>query len=188
MAPNEILFISDPRILKVQIQDNGDKLVDIKDFKELLVDKRESNSSKSFSLLRNSVVLKLLEVQKDLPPHLRLLLIEGHRPVSTQEKNFKEYSNGLKKLHPEWTENQIYKEASRYVAPPDIIPPHSTGGAVDLTIINEEGKEIDMGTRVNADPEESQNACFTLAENISEQAKKNRLLGDFLIYFNYIHN
>ena len=69
-----------------------------------------------------------------------------------------------------------YQEASKYVAPPEIIPPHSTGGAVDLTLVGEDEKEIDMGTRLNADPEESNNACFTLAANISDSARTNRQL------------
>jgi D-alanyl-D-alanine dipeptidase len=33
-----------------------------------------------------------------------------------------------------------------------------------------------MGTRLNADPEESKNACFTSAQNISSEAKVNRKL------------
>jgi zinc D-Ala-D-Ala dipeptidase len=35
-----------------------------------------------------------------------------------------------------------------YVAPPSqcIIPPHSTGGAVDLTLVDHRGYEFDMGT------------------------------------------
>jgi D-alanyl-D-alanine dipeptidase len=47
---------------------------------------------------------------------------------------------------------------------------------VDLTLADESGKEIDIGTRLNADPEESNNACFTLAANISDSARANRQL------------
>ena len=83
------------------------------------------------------------------------------------------YSRELRRAHPDWDEKKIYDEASKYVAPPEITPPHSTGGAVDLTLAKD-GMELDMGTRMNADPEESQNACFTAATSISGMAKANR--------------
>jgi zinc D-Ala-D-Ala dipeptidase len=174
MPQENILLISDPKVLAVPIEDNGDKLVNLRDLKELLIDDRKSKSSRSFSYLRDSVASKLINAQRALPEGIRFLIVEGHRPLSLQKEYFDGYSTELKKLHPEWLAGKIYQEASKYVAPPAINPPHSTGGAVDLTLVDETGKELDMGTRVNADPEESQNACFTSASNISEKAKQNR--------------
>ncbi len=174
MVRGDILLILDPRVLAVPVEDNGDLLVDLRDLKELLVDNRKSKASNSFSYIRQSVASKLLEAQRALPKNMRLLIIEGHRSLSLQKQYFDDYSDELKKLHSEWSAEKIYQEASKYVASPAINPPHSTGGAVDLTLVDETGKELDMGTRVNADPEESRNACFTYAENISENAKKNR--------------
>jgi D-alanyl-D-alanine dipeptidase len=54
--------------------------------------------------------------------------------------------------------------------------PHSTGGAVDLTLSTEDGVELDMGTPVDATPEVSANACFTAARGISELARENRCI------------
>lgn len=53
------------------------------------------------------------------------------------------------------------------------MPPHSTGGAVDLTLMTDGGKEIDMGTKFNADPEESNFANYTDAP-VSETVKERR--------------
>ena len=176
MIPETITLISDPKVLQIPIQENGDLLVDIRDYSELLVDTPKSKASSSYFKLRKSIVVKLLEAKKYLPQGIRFLVIEGHRPLSLQKEYFDEYSEELSGLHPDWDKKRIYQEASKYVAPPEIIPPHSTGGAVDLTLAEESGKEIDMGTRLNADPEESNNACFTLAVNISDEAKTNRQL------------
>ena len=176
MVPETITLISDPKVLQVSIQENNDPLVDIRDYPEILVDARKSKASNSYFRLRKSVVAKLLEATKYLPQGTRFLVIEGHRPLSLQKKYFDEYSEELSGLRVDWDKKRIYEEASKYVAPPEIIPPHSTGGAVDLTLAKEDGKEIDMGTRLNADPEESNNACFTLAANISEEARINRQL------------
>lgn len=176
MVPKIITLISDPKVLQISIQENDDPLVDIRDYREILVDTRKSKASNSYFKLRKSVVAKLLETKKYLPQGIRFLVIEGHRPLSLQKKYFDEYSEELNRLHSDWDKKRIYQEASKYVAPPEIIPPHSTGGAVDLTLAGEDGKEIDMGTRLNADPEESNNACFTLAANISDSARANRQL------------
>jgi len=176
MVPETIILISDPKVLQISIQENGDPLVDIRDYQEILIDTRKSRASNSYFKLRKSVVAKLLEATKYLPQGIRFLVIEGHRPLSLQKKYFDEYFEELSGLHLDWDKKRIYDEASKYVAPPEIIPPHSTGGAVDLTLADESGKEIDIGTRLNADPEESNNACFTLAANISDSARANRQL------------
>ncbi len=176
MTSDNVLLISDPKVLAVPIEDNGDKLISLKDIKELWIDNRKSKASRSFSYLRESVASRLVNVQQALPKSIHLLIIEGHRPLSLQKEYFEGYSKELQTLHPEWSTEKIYQEASKYVAPPAINPPHSTGGAIDLTLADENGEELDMGTRVNADPEESQNACFTSAENINEQSKKNRAI------------
>ena len=176
MVPETLTLISDPKVLQIPIQENGDSLVDIRDYQEILIDTRKSKASNSYFKLRKSVVAKLLEATKYLPQGIRFLVVEGHRPLSLQKKYFDEYSEELSGLHSDWDKKRIYDEASKYVAPPKIIPPHSTGGAVDLTLADESGKEMDMGTRLNADPEESNNACFTLAANISDSARANRQL------------
>ena len=176
MVPETITLISDPKVLQIPIQENGDPLVDIRDYSEILVDTRKSKASSSYFKLRKSTVAKLLEAKKYLPQGIRFLVIEGHRPLSLQKEYFDEYSEELSGLHPDWDKKRIYQEASKYVAPPEIIPPHSTGGAVDLTLAEDNGKELDMGTQLNADTEESNNACFTLAANISDEAKTNRQL------------
>jgi zinc D-Ala-D-Ala dipeptidase len=60
-------------------------------------------------------------------------------------------------------------------------PPHSAGAAIDLTLADAHGHELDLGTRLNADPEESHGACYTHADNISAQAREHRdILGSAL--------
>ena len=52
---------------------------------------------------------------------------------------------------------------------------------MDLTLADAEGRELDLGTRMNADPEESEGACYTGADNITAEARRNReILGTAL--------
>lgn len=174
MVNKSIISIADKNILDVPIKENNDTLVDLRDFSDLVIDHRKSKDSESYFKLRNLVVKKLLEAKQYLPKGLKFLVVEGYRPRSLQKQYFDEYSKELKDSHPDWDQNLVYKEACKFVAPPEIIPPHSTGGAVDLTLIDENGKELNMGTPLNADPELSKGKCFTFSDEISEEAKNNR--------------
>lgn len=176
MVSKNIILISDPKVLEIPIQENNDPLVDIRDFTEILVDARESEVSNSYFMLRKSVVDLLLSATKYLPRDICFLIVEGHRSLSLQKRYFKEYLKKLKIIYPSWNKEQIYKEVSKFVAPPKFTPPHSTGGAIDLTLATSIDNELDMGTSLSASPEESDNGCFTSAENISDLAKENRRL------------
>lgn len=158
------------------VHDNGDLIVDIRNFPSILLDSRKGDDSGSYYMLRQSVVEKLLEAADRLPAGICFLVIEGYRPLSLQKQYFDEYSEELRRANSDWDESRIYNEASKFVAPPEIIPPHSTGGAVDLTLANAGGTELGMGTELNEEPERCENACFTLSGNLNDDAKKNRQL------------
>ena len=99
--------------------------------------------------------------------------MEGYRPPALQRQYFEEYKDELRLKYPEWTEDRVHTEASKYVAPPEIAP-HGTGGAVDLTMCTSDGDELDLGTAVNDSPEASGNRCFTASRDISADARRNR--------------
>ena len=47
---------------------------------------------------------------------------------------------------------------SRFVSPVDVAP-HVAGAAVDLTLVDVCGEELDLGTPIDATPEESDGRC-----------------------------
>ncbi|MEU5049031.1 M15 family metallopeptidase [Streptomyces sp. NPDC021096] len=172
---NEIVLMSDPKVAAIPVTECGERLVDVRRGGSLLVDARKQDPADAFAYLRDGVLDRLLEAQEMLPRGLRLLFVEGYRPPSLQREYFEEYADQLRAGRPEWSDEQIHSAASRYVSPPDIAP-HSAGAAVDLTLADTSGRELDLGTRMNADPEESAGACYTHALNISEEARTNRKL------------
>ncbi|MFJ7497968.1 M15 family metallopeptidase [Streptomyces sp. NPDC097727] len=170
----EIILMSDPRVAAVPVQECGERLVDVRRDSSLLVDEREwQDSAGAFAHLRQEVLDRLLKAQVQLPQGIRLLFVEGYRPPSLQRRYFDEYATQLRADHPEWSAEQVRSAASRYVSPPEIAP-HSAGAAVDLTLGDADGRELDMGTHMDATPEESAGACYTQADNISDQARSNR--------------
>jgi D-alanyl-D-alanine dipeptidase len=166
-----IILMSDPRVAAIPVTDCGEPLVDVR--KSLLVDDRKADAANAFAHLRQGVLGRLLHAQSLLPGGLRLLFIEGYRPSHLQRRYFEEYADELRTTNPAWTQEQVHEAASRFVSPPEIAP-HSAGAAVDLTLVDADGRELDMGTRVNASPEESDGACYTDAPGLSDRARTNR--------------
>ncbi|MFI7019277.1 M15 family metallopeptidase [Streptomyces sp. NPDC050164] len=176
----EIVLMSDPRIAAVPVTDCGEMLLDVRARESIAVDSRKDDGRGDFAHLREGVLARLLKAQELLPDGVRLLFVEGYRPPALQRRYFEQYSDALRADHPGWSAEQVREAASRYVSPPEIAP-HSAGAAVDLTLMSADGAELDMGTRVNANPEESDGACYTDAPRIPPQARDNRrLLGDAL--------
>ncbi|MEV6884926.1 M15 family metallopeptidase [Streptomyces sp. NPDC051135] len=177
---SEIVLMSDPKVAAIPVAECGERLVDVRRDGSLLVDARKQDPADAFAYLREGVLERLKKAQELLPRGLRLLFVEGYRPPSLQLAYFEEYVGQLQSIHADWSAEQIHSAASRYVSPPGIAP-HSAGAAVDLTLADAAGNELDLGTRMNADPEESEGACYTHAADISPEARAHRtLLGDVL--------
>ncbi|HET6704238.1 M15 family metallopeptidase [Amycolatopsis sp.] len=170
---SEIILMADPRVSAVPVRECGEPLIDIRTDGSLLVDLRKQDDSNAFHSLRKGLLERLLEAQAQLPGGLRFLVIEGYRPPGLQRRYFEDYAATLRAEHPAWPGERIRSAASRFVSLPEIAP-HSAGAAVDLTLADAEGRELDLGTPVNATPEESAGACYTDATGITERARTHR--------------
>ncbi len=168
-----MILLSDPRIAELASGDNGEPLVDLREIDGLRVDSRLADPAGAYARLREGVAARLLDAQTRLPSGLRLLIVEGYRPLSLQTTYFAAYLGRLREAHPRWDEHRLHVEASKYVSPPQVAP-HSTGGTVDLTLCTDDGAELDLGTAVNASPLESANACYTGATGIPAAARHAR--------------
>ncbi|MEU9213609.1 M15 family metallopeptidase [Streptomyces sp. NPDC048415] len=176
----EIVLMSDPKIAAIPVVDCAEPLLDVRAEEPFPVDARRRDDSGAFAHLREGVLSRLLEAGALLPDGVRLLFVEGYRPPALQRSYFERYADELRASNPDWGAERLLNATSRYVSPPEIAP-HSAGAAVDLTLVGADGRELDMGTRVNADPEESGGACYTEAAGISVRARANRrLLGEAL--------
>lgn len=170
----EIILIADPRILATPIQEIGEPLVDVKNFTQIFLSAATFQKASSYTKVRQSVVNRLLDATQYLPFGIRFLLEEGHRTLTVQKEIFDEYYQKLKMANAQWNENTLFEATMKYVAPPHDNPPHSTGAAIDITLVNSQGEKLDMGTAMNETPDQNQNASYTYAPNSSAAAKANR--------------
>ncbi|WP_349409436.1 M15 family metallopeptidase [Pseudalkalibacillus sp. SCS-8] len=141
---------------EIPIQENKEELVSIQSMNTaLLVVKPRYYAmglpgAMSDCYVRREVALKLVEAARKLPDGYKLLIWDGWRPFSVQKLLYETYLNELKDEHPYWSEERLHEGARQFVSYPtvdeDAPPPHSTGGAVDLTILDENDEPLDMGT------------------------------------------
>jgi len=170
-------LISDKKLIEILIKDNGERLVCIKDVCPQIViklapylEKENKKLRQDATRVREGVAKKLLIAQNNLPEGYFLMLRCGYRALSVQKKLYDKRYNSLRKENPQWNEEKLKDETSKFIAPLDVVPPHSTGGAIDISIVNSDGEEIDMGTEAGIFSKET----YTDSVNISEIAKKNR--------------
>ncbi|WP_033346731.1 M15 family metallopeptidase [Catenuloplanes japonicus] len=168
-----MILLSDPAIAAVPQADNGEELVDARDL--LRVDSRAAEPTGRYALVRRGLAERLVTAQAALPDGLSLLVVEGYRPYDAQLAIFNGYRDELRRRYPDWSDAHLHIETSKFVSPVEVAP-HSTGGAVDLTLCDATGRELDMGTAIDATPDDSNNACFTAAPNISPEAARNRTI------------
>jgi zinc D-Ala-D-Ala dipeptidase len=168
----EIVLMGDPRVTAIPVRDNGEELADVRDH-GLRVSAFRADGAGYFAHVRAGLVPRLLRAADALPGGLQLLFIEGYRPPALQRHYFDEYLSSLRAADPDSDEERLQMLASRYVSPPGIAP-HSVGAAIDLTLCTDCGQELNLGTPVNASPEESAGACYTHHPSVNGEARRNR--------------
>ena len=169
---NGIILMGDPRVTAIPVSDNGEELTDVRDH-GLRVSAFRADDRGDFALARAGLAARLLQAAELLPRETHLLLIEGYRPPALQRRYVDDYRSSLREANPGSDEEHLRMLASRYVSPPEIAP-HSAGAAIDLTLCSGDGTELDLGTPVNASPEQSAGACYTGHPSVTGEARRNR--------------
>lgn len=130
-------------------------------------------------LLRKDAYEKLRKAKEFLPKGLKFRIWDAWRPFALQEELFYKYSKDIIQQHhlENASEDEKKRIIRKYVSEPKkniLVPPvHTTGGAVDLTLITEDGVELDMGTGFDAFGAETQTNYFERNPQ-NEVARKNR--------------
>ncbi|MET3108023.1 D-alanyl-D-alanine dipeptidase [Oxalobacteraceae bacterium GrIS 2.11] len=149
---DKILSVVDPQVVAIPIQECGETMINLRDQDVLAFgESPEIPDNPFYTKLRKTVYRKLVAAQRLLPNHLRLCLYEGYRSLELQNLLFCKRYQSLNRLHPEWDKIRLFHETTKLVCPlinPDgtlNTPPHSTGGAIDVYLIDRRGNLVDMG-------------------------------------------
>ena len=102
------------------------------------------------SIMARATVCRMLhEAEALLPEGYRFKIYDAYRPIAVQQALYDHFRAEKRAEHPEMTEDEIDAATLLCVSFPSynvLLPSlHNSGGAVDLTIIDANGEEIDMG-------------------------------------------
>ena len=128
----------------VPIKENGERLVRLNE-KEFVL----PPGDKEKIVVRKKVVNLLKEASKKLPVGYKFKIYDAWRSKKAQKGMITRFKKKIKNKNPIWDEKKIDIEVLKYAAP--VIrdlnkpPPHNTGGAIDLTIVNKSGHSLSMG-------------------------------------------
>jgi zinc D-Ala-D-Ala dipeptidase len=100
--------------------------------------------------IRLGIANRLKKALQSLPSGYNFKIWDGYRTTDVQQRLYDDFFAKLKSQHPEWADLLLHEGVCEFVSPPTknplIAAPHNTGGTVDLTIIDDNGNELPMGT------------------------------------------
>jgi D-alanyl-D-alanine dipeptidase len=143
------VWLSDPQVTTIPIAECGEPLVDLRTVDALRLDPRLADPAGAYAHLRVGVVDRLVTAQTLLPGGLRLLVVEGYRPIAVQAARFEAVTANLRDQYPGRSHRWYSRRAGCDVVPPELSP-HVGGAAVDLTLCTVHRIEADLGTEVHA--------------------------------------
>jgi D-alanyl-D-alanine dipeptidase len=156
------ILLSDPRVHAIPLRESCEPLVAL-----------GASYGDARALVRAGLADRLAIAHDLLPCGVHLKVVEGHRPMAEQRAIIDRYTRQLRVSQPEASDDELYHLSSRFVAPVDVAP-HVAGAAIDLTLVDSRGEELDLGTCIDATPEESDGRCWFAADTISADARAYR--------------
>lgn len=130
--------------------------------------------------VRETVAKMLVEASKLLPQNYKFIVWDAWRPVEVQTTIFTRYKKEMKHLNPEIAEEDLINLVQKYVSRPSLDrkspPPHSTGGAVDLSIVDKSGNCLDMGTLYDDFSDKASTRYFEEKIEMEEDLSDNEMI------------
>lgn len=172
------------RVDQIPVIECGEPLVDVRAERGLIVGPppETPETAPDYTWVRRSVYEKLLRAQRRLPPGLKLRLYEGLRSARVQRQLFEEEKARVAAAHPGLSAREVHERATILISPPEHfdgtpnLPPHSTGAAVDVEVVDESGRVIDFGMEAKDWVHVASEFCETRHEAVSPAARSNRLM------------
>ncbi|OIN08847.1 M15 family metallopeptidase [Oceanisphaera psychrotolerans] len=119
--------------------------------------------------VRKGVYLRLLQAAELLPEGISLLVLDSWRPYAVQQYLYDTLYNAIETRWPDKSPTALEQLTREFVSLPSTHPqtpsPHLTGGSVDVTLIDEQGLMLDMGTLFDEASSGSHSGAFELLEN-----------------------
>lgn len=106
--------------------------------------------------VRKSVLRALQHGQNQLQTKhagWKIQIFDAYRPLAVQQFMVDYTFATLRQQSPDLSDQEIAQQVTQFWAPPshnpETPPPHSTGAAIDVTLVNERGEPLDFGGEID---------------------------------------
>lgn len=153
---------------KIPISESNEKLVSLVGIPNIILpDKMDS----AHLCARKSVVDKIRNISNKIDGKYNLMILSAYRSLERQRKNFDKKLNMIKAENPDLSDDEIFIRTRKIAASPYTgFGGHQTGGALDVTLCDTNGKPLDMGTEYS----ELTAKVKTKTKDITQEQAKNR--------------
>ena len=167
-------------LITVPVQDNGEPLLEVWSLLlDVLCEYQKQDMIPYVGnrfFLREGVIERLRSATIALKKERfdwRFKLVYAYRHPEIQARYFEARKEQLRLSEPRLMEDELRNRAHLLSASPDVAG-HPTGAAIDVTLIDEVGKEADMGTSI-ADFSQGEK-ILTFCPSVAPEQQENRLL------------
>ncbi len=152
---------------KIAELENDEPLVSLAEYAPSVIIKRPS----VIPYLRQQVAEMLEQAAQSLPAGYKIGVVDAWRPFDRQVKIWNWMWSSMEKARPDLNYAGKRRIVCRFVAPVDqkAPPGHTTGAAVDVWLLDEDGNEIDVNS-----PFERLAGAPTYVYGLTEAAQDNR--------------
>ena len=128
---------------------------------------------------RETVCRMLIKAAKILSYKYNLVIFDAYRPLAYQRMRYDQIYESYKALSSKISDDEIKEKVDLVVSTPsenpNMPPAHSTGGAVDLSIVDTNGYLIDMGSEYGIYNQEQNRNHSTNSVLITSKQRENRI-------------
>lgn len=155
-------------IQNVEVKETNEPLVDISDDTELFF----INELLKPIFLRQEAYIRLKQASKFLPKGYCFKIHDAYRDLEEQKASWNRRIAETRQQQPNLDEKEVERITRLKIANPfsDGYGGHQTGGAIDITLCDNQGHDLNLGTKI---PEHT-NKTKTKSKFLTEEEKKNR--------------
>lgn len=158
-------------INSVPIRECGEPLVNLRELPTVFFDDVLQNRQEV--LVRKTVFEKLEKAVHSLPEGCHLKFHSAFRPRTEQVRLWERKCQEMREQFPSISEEEMALRTKRVVADPRFgFGGHQTGGAIDVTLCDDNGIDYDMGSEIGGYGSQ----IHTFSTEVSEEIHQNRML------------
>lgn len=173
-------FVDEP-FVDIASYSNGLILVDMQYFKH------KCKGAINVAYVRKSVADMLIKAAHTLPDGIHIKVWDAWRSIETQTYLYNKYYNQIKQEYPYLKDSELIERVDQFISKPGTNYLHGTGGAIDVTLVDDNGNDLNMGTKFDEFNNKTRTDYFEHRYNLRILFNR-RILYDAMINAGFVNN